>query len=389
MKNYLGKLIVLFILGFCPNKCFSENITVIGVGRLGLSFALCLEKAGYDVLGVDVLPEYVDQLNDKFFDSTEPFINGLLESSQRFKATTSLKEGLDFSDICFITITTTHGTDGYDFSLLSELLSKINLYSPANKKIVICSTIKPGYIKEYASSLLADCPSTTICYNPPFIAQGEIVNGLCNPDMVLIGEGSNESGALLEKIYKQLCKNSPYIARMSVESAEITKLALNCFITAKISFANLIGDIADKTFGANKFDILHAIGKDRRIGEKCILPGFGFGGPCFPRDNKALGEYSALKEIDPIFFETTDLVNSQHAEYMAQELTNKDLSDYVFENVAYKENCPVPMIDASQKLVVAKKLVERGKSVTIRDFEPIIERVREKFGDIFNYETKY
>lgn len=70
---------------------------------------------------------------------------------------------------------------------------------------------------------------------------------------------------------------------MSPASAEICKLAVNCFITTKISFANMIGDIADATHGANKLDILRAVGADSRIGSKCLKPGYGFGGPCFPR----------------------------------------------------------------------------------------------------------
>ena len=79
---------------------------------------------------------------------------------------------------------------------------------------------------------------------------------------------------------------------MSPESAEICKLALYCFITTKISFANMIGALADVTDAADKFDILRCVGDDQRVGPKCLRPGYGFGGPCFPRDNRALGAYA-------------------------------------------------------------------------------------------------
>ena len=96
------------------------------------------------------------------------------------------------------------------------------------------------------------------------------------------------------------------ICRMSPESGEICKLASNCFRTTKISFANLIGDIADRTPGADKHDICRALGRDTSIGPKCLRPGFGFGGPCYPRDNRALAQYAASVGIRATIPEATD-----------------------------------------------------------------------------------
>lgn len=107
---------------------------------------------------------------------------------------------------------------------------------------------------------------------------------------------------------------------MTAESAELTKLSLNCFITTKIAYANTIADIASKTPNANAVDILRAgsrasrvrvmfgrgsqcafaVGQDSRVGSKCIMPGYGFGGPCFPRDNRALGNYAKSIGVNPI-----------------------------------------------------------------------------------------
>lgn len=267
------------------NDLFLENhISIIGIGRLGICFALCLEKAGYHVLGVDLSPDYISQINAKSLISYEPLVTEFLKNSQNLKATNSIKEGLDFSDVCFIFVPTNTISDiqSYDHSIVSSVLSAINAYAVSNKHLVICSTLFPGYIPNTAQSLIKDCKNTTLSYNPEFIAQGNIIQGLLNPDMVLIGQGSAAAGDRLQTIYQKFCNNSPYIARISVASAEITKLAVNCFITAKIAFANLIGDIADKTLGANKDEILATIGKDQRIGSKNLKPGYGFGGPCFP-----------------------------------------------------------------------------------------------------------
>ncbi|MBF8263330.1 MAG: UDP-glucose/GDP-mannose dehydrogenase isoform 1 [Parachlamydiales bacterium] len=365
-----------------------NHLTVIGIGRLGICFALCLEKAGYHVLGVDLSSDYVSKINAKTFISNEPSVTEFLKNSQNLKTTTSLKEGLDFSETCFIFVPTNtiQEVQSYDHSIVSELLCTINSHAVSNKHLVICSTVFPGYIPNTARSLIKDCKNTSISYNPEFIAQGDIIKGLLNPDVVLIGEGSKAAGDRLQVIYQKFCRNTPKIARLSISSAEITKLAVNCYITAKIAFANLIGDIADETPGANKDEILKAIGQDQRIGSKNFKAGYGFGGPCFPRDNRALGNYATLVGINPLFFRSTDLTNESHAEFMANKLIQQNLDRYVFRDVCYKPHCPVPIIEHSQKLVVAKKIAEKGKEVTIVDKENIIQIVRKEYKNLFKYE---
>jgi UDPglucose 6-dehydrogenase len=366
----------------------AENISVFGIGRLGLSYALNLSEAGHQVLGVDVDPKYVDALNQKTLRTLEPGINEMLARSQFFQATTSLAEGLEFADILLIVVSTTTGTEGYNFEPLNALLSAINAQKVANKHIVIHSTLSPGYIQNTARVLLADCTNITLSYNPPFIAQGEIIKGLVTPDLVLIGQASEETGDLIESLHRSFCKNVPHIARMSVESAEIAKLALNCYVTSKIAFANLVGDIADGTPGANKFDILRAIGKDSRIGSKYLTPGYGFGGPCFVRDNRALADYADLIGIEPVVFRATDTANEQHARFMAGQLLELNLEEYPFEDVSYKPNCPVKIIYASQKLAVAKLIAEQGKRVIIMDKQAVIDELEALYGDLFIYVTQ-
>ena len=368
----------------------SQQITIIGIGRLGICLALCLERAGYHVLGVDLSLDYVSQINEKTLVSPEPLVTEYLKKSKNFRATTSLKEGLEYSDIYFIMVPTNTVPDvqSYDHTIMSQILSEINAHKVQNKHIVISSTVFPGYISKTARSLIVDCVNTTISYNPEFIAQGDIIKGLLNPDMVLIGEGSEEAGKKIKSIYEKVCANCPYIAQMSPESAEIAKLAVNCFITCKIAFANLIGDIADETPGADKTGILHAVGKDQRIGSKNLKPGYGFGGPCFPRDNRALGNYASLLGIEPILFRATDQSNDLHAEYQARKLLDQNLNQYVFEDVCYKSNCPVPIIENSQKLAIAKMIAESGKMVTILDSESVIVKVKHDYFNIFNYNSK-
>lgn len=384
---YLSLLIFFFSLLQADNS--TNNITVIGIGRLGLCTALCFEKAGYNVIGVDINPSYVNAINNKTFNSPEPLVNEYLKNSSNFKATCSLDEGLKFSDIYYIMVDTpsTSSKEAYDHSNLGKVLIEINKRKVQNKHIVIGCTIFPGYIRTIGKFLIKDCINTTLSYNPEFIAQGNIIYGLQHPDIVLIGQGSIEVGDKLEAVYKKVCSNSPKICRMSPDSAEITKLAINCFVTTKIAYANMIGDIADNTPGADKFEILKAVGGDKRVGNLYLKPGYGFGGPCFPRDNRALGSYAWQVGIEPIIPQATDTSNKLHAQFMIEQLLMENRQEYIFENVTYKENCTVPIIEESQKLVIAEALARQGKNVVIIDVPAVIEQVQKTYGNIFEYRT--
>jgi nucleotide sugar dehydrogenase len=341
---------------------------------------LCFERAGYTVIGVDVNQEYVTALNAKTFASLEPHVTNWLNASRNFKATCLLDEALEAADIYYIMVDTPtiNNAQAYDHKNLTAVLTEINKRKVVNKHIVIGCTVFPGYIRTIGNGLIKDCINTTLSYNPEFVAQGNIMYGLQNPDVVLIGEGSEQAGELLEKLYRTVCLNNPKICRMSPDSAEITKLSVNCFITTKIAFANMVADIADETPGADKYEILAAVGSDKRIGERCLKPGYGFGGPCFPRDNRALGNYAHMMGIEASIPRATDAANKAHAQYMINNFLAQKRDDYIFEGVAYKERSPVPLIEESQKLVVAAGLAQKGKKVIIVDTQEVISAVKER-----------
>ena len=188
-----------------------SNITVLGIGKLGLGLALLIEKAGYNVLGIDINEEYVKQLNNKTFKTKEPAYENLLQNSKNFKASLDLDEGLNYSDIIFIMVQTPNsgGNKFYDHSIVSNLLQKINEKKVENKHIIIGCTLMPKYIDEVGLFLLSDCKNVTLSYNPEFIAQGEIIKGFLNPDMVLIGTYSQELGEILREIYSKIVKTNP------------------------------------------------------------------------------------------------------------------------------------------------------------------------------------
>eukprot|EP00339_Tiarina_fusa_P028783 CAMPEP_0117050450 /NCGR_PEP_ID=MMETSP0472-20121206/34827_1 /TAXON_ID=693140 ORGANISM="Tiarina fusus, Strain LIS" /NCGR_SAMPLE_ID=MMETSP0472 /ASSEMBLY_ACC=CAM_ASM_000603 /LENGTH=125 /DNA_ID=CAMNT_0004764225 /DNA_START=18 /DNA_END=392 /DNA_ORIENTATION=+ len=125
----------------------------------------------------------------------------------------------------------------------------------------------------------------------------------------------------------------------------------------------MIGDIADATPGADKNDILSAVGADTRVGTKYLRPGYGFGGPCFPRDNRALGGYAEMIGVEPMLPRATDSYNKYHTQRQIKCLLDSGLEAFTFEGIGYKDPCPVPIIEESQKLVVASALARAGRQV--------------------------
>ena len=363
-----------------------SNITILGIGRLGLGLALLIEKAGYNVLGVDINEEYVKQLNNKTFKTKEPEYENLLQNSKNFKASLDLDEGLNYSDIIFIMVQTPNsgGNKFYDHSIVSNLLQKINEKKVENKHIIIGCTLMPKYIDEVGSFLISNCKNTTLSYNPEFIAQGEIIKGFLNPDMILIGTHSQELGEILREIYSKIVKTNPKYCIISPLEAEITKITINGFITTKLSFANMISDVCD-SIGADKYRVLDSIGSDSRIGNKYFRPGYSFGGPCFPRDTRALALFVDQNNINNELLLSTTKYNNLHSDFLTQKLLDENREEYVIENICYKEDSKIPIIEESAKLQIAKRLVENGKKVTIRDEIQLINEVKKEYGNIFNY----
>jgi len=385
-----------------------EKITVIGVGKLGLGFALLLEKSGYNVLGVDIFQEYVNKLNEKSIKFSEPGYDVLLQNATNFQATTDLQQGLDHSNIIFILVQTPNGggTKFYDHTILSNLLEKINKLNPQNKHFIIGCTVMPKYIDQIATNIISES-SCSISYNPEFIAQGDIVKGFENPDMILIGTESEEVRTQLKQIYSKMAKNTPVYCCMKPIEAEIVKISLNGFVTTKISFANMISDLCDE-LGADKKTVLNSIGSDSRIGRKYFNPGLSFGGPCFPRDTKALKQLMDQNNIQSNILKATTEYNEEHnrryAELLvsdnpllkekAKEATGAILkyceennNKYIFTNVCYKEGSQIPIIEESPKIKIAEILAcQYKKHVIIKDIPAIIAEVKKEYGNLFTYE---
>lgn len=344
-----------------------NNISIIGVGKLGLCLGLNLEKKGHNIIGIDIAENYIQSLNDKTFTTSEPFVNEYLQEATNITFTTDLKQALN-NDIIFVVVKTPSTSDWkYDHTQVEEIADKLISFGKQStrKDLIINCTTFPGYC-DILQKKLKDY-NYFISYNPEFIAQGTIIKDQVMCDNVLIGEADKYAGDLIMDIYKSMVESNPTYNRMSRTEAELTKLAVNCYLTTKISYANMVGDIATR-LGCDADRVLTAIGTDSRIGNKYIKPGFGFGGPCFPRDNRALAKCGEEVGIDAVISKATDEMNEKHLQYQIEDFVKNNSNKekvVTIDFVTYKKDSI--LIEESQQLKFAIKLKELGYKVEILD----------------------
>jgi len=222
----------------------------------------------------------------------------LILAQGRLTATQSVEDAVRDSDITFIVVATPADADG-SFSLryvlpVCEAIGRALASKRKFHLVALTSTVMPGStggeVRETLERASSKCAGTDfgLCYSPEFIALGSVIRDFLNPDLLLIGESDGRAGAMLESLYRSVCENRSPVARMNLVNAEIAKLAVNTYVTTKISFANMLARLCEKVPGASVDVVTGAIGLDSRIGGKYLKGAISYGGPCFPRDNVAL-----------------------------------------------------------------------------------------------------
>jgi nucleotide sugar dehydrogenase len=340
------------------------KIGLIGAGRLGICLALLIERAGFDVIASDVREDYVERLQNKVIFTNEPYVQDYLSQSENIEFTTDNQKLIDESDIIFTLVQTPSLEDGsYDVSAVWKVVQDLQNSNTKGKSFVVGCTTNPGDCDEFQKMLDMD-----VYYNPEFIAQGSIIKDLQNADMVLLG-GYGHHVPILEKIYYGIQGEPyPYIHNMSTKAAELTKIAVNCFLTTKISYANMIGEVLALSKLDDEIDIvLNAIGSDSRIGNKYLNFGFGFGGPCFPRDNRAFAAHAKSVGVQHNIGFTTDAFNEEHAEFIKEYFMHKNKKHlpFAFKYLTYKPG--IDILTESQQYRLCVDLLNEGYHVYCMD----------------------
>jgi UDPglucose 6-dehydrogenase len=356
-----------------------QRVSVIGLGKLGLCLAVVLADSGFEVIGIDVDQEKVKSIAGGHSPIYEHGLDALLDTTKgAFSVTTEYGAAIRQSEATFVVVPTPSKKTG-EFSLryvkvAMERLGEVMATKAGYHLVVLNSTVMPGSMDGLVIPTLERTSRKKsgkdfgVCYNPEFIALGDVLRGLRNPDFVLVGESDSKAGELLARIQRRVCANAAPIERMSFLNAELAKIAVNSFVTMKMSFANTLAEICERMPGGDVDQVTQAIGRDKRIGTAYLKGGIGYGGPCFPRDNVAFAAFAKNIGVKAELALASDRTNNRQVLRIIKLIENRFTPSSVSIGVlgiTYKPNTDI--VESSQPLMVARGLARKGFEVHVYD----------------------
>jgi UDPglucose 6-dehydrogenase len=353
------------------------RLAVIGLGKLGAPLAAVLASKGNQVLGIDVNPEAVRLVNEGAAPVEEPGLQDLMSASHdQLSATTELGAAADAKVTILLVPTPSDERGAFSNEHVLTAVEDVGRGLRGRDDyhlVVVASTVMPGSCDAEIRPALESASGRRVgetlglCYSPEFIALGNVIRDMLEPDMVLIGESDARAGDILERLYAEVCENDPPFRRMSLVNAELTKIAVNTYVTMKISYANALADMCERLPGADVEAVTDALGLDTRIGSKYLRGAISYGGPCFPRDNKAFAAFARDLGAEPLLAEATDAVNVAQTDRLARVVQSRlKAGDAVgILGLAYKPDTGV--IEESPGVALARLLGDAGYEVRVYD----------------------
>ena len=302
------------------------NICMIGSGYVGLVSGVCFAELGCKVVCVDNDATKVADLKAGRVPIYEPGLDSLLArqlASGQITFTSDIGLAVKASDIIFLAVgTPMRRADGHaDLSYIMGALQEIAPHIDRFKVIVTKSTVPVGTSRVVERRLreLAPKADFAVCSNPEFLREGAAIEDFMAPDRVLVGADDQRAATAMETLYRPLSAKGTPVLIAGRESAELAKYAANAFLALKVSFINEMADLCEKV-GADVTEVATAIGRDKRIGERFLGPGPGFGGSCFPKDVAALIRTAREAEAELSIVEQLQIVNEERKIAMASRI---------------------------------------------------------------------
>ena len=346
------------------------KICMIGAGYVGLVSGACFSEFGWNVVCVDKDISRLDMLNAGRSPIYEPGLDDLMQRNMRAKRlvfTSDLAMAVKGADVVFLAVgTPMRRGDGYaDLSYVYKAVEDMAPHITATTVVTTKSTVPVGTSREIERRLKALRPDldVAICSNPEFLREGSAIQDFTHPDRVLVGTDSAHAREVMDRLYKPLALRGSPVMFVARESAELAKYAANAFLAMKISFINEIADLCEAV-GGDVQEVASAIGKDRRIGDKFLHPGPGYGGSCFPKDVSALirtgrehkAPISIIEQVERVNHERKIAMTGRIEQAAGNNLRGKTIA---ILGVTFKPNTD-DMRDAPS-LVIVPMLQERWR----------------------------
>ncbi len=368
------------------------NVTVFGVGYVGLVTGACLADMGNHVVCVDIDRSRIDLLNGGGIPIHEPGLAELVRGNVgggRLGFTSDFDKAIAHGTILMIAVGTPPGEDGaIDLRYVRAAARSIGECMTDYKVVVNKSTVPVGtgdVVRETIQAQLAArgvAPEFAVVSNPEFLKEGAAIGDFMRPDRIVVGTEDERAELLMRALYAPFTRVHDRLMFMDVHSAEFTKYAANAMLATRISFMNELAILADR-LGVDIERVRCGIGSDSRIGYQFLYSGAGYGGSCFPKDVKALVRTGAESGVDLQVLRAVESANERQKRVLLEKIEQRFGADlegrhFAVWGLAFKPNTD-DMREAPSRILIAE-LLRRG--ATVAAYDPVaMQEARRVLGD--------
>jgi UDPglucose 6-dehydrogenase len=369
------------------------KISFLGLGKLGLPLATNFAKNGHQTIAIDKNQSLITKLNNGEVPWIETDLDTNLQKSNSYiEFTTSLEKVADTDATIILVNTPSNKKDGsfsnlYVEEVIRDVAFELKKNNKKNHLFILSSTVMPTSINDNFIPLIESLNSWKVnedfgfCYVPDFVAIGQVIFDFENPDFLLIGQTNSFYGDIVATLYSSIIKNNAKIINLTISEAEICKVALNAYITTKISFANYLGVLCEKLDSTINVDnVTNTIGIDKRIGTKYFKSGASYGGTCFPRDTWAFMKISKNLGLSAFQMEANEKINDLVDEFILNKILQRKIKKIGLIGLGFKPGTSVVTEGLAIKL--CKLLTGRGYDIYMYDLLPdAYENISKEYDD--------
>ena len=357
------------------------KISFLGLGKLGLPLATNFAKNSHQVIAIDKNQILINKLNNGEVPWVEKGLSENLQNSNSYIEFTTSVEKVPDTDATIILVNTPSNKKDGSFSnlyveeVIRDVAVELKKKNKKNHLFILSSTVMPTSINDNFIPLIESLTNWKInedfgfCYVPDFVAIGQVIHDFENPDFLLIGQSNSFFGDIVSNLYASIIRNDAKIINLTISEAEICKVALNAYITTKISFANYLGVLCEKLDPNINVDrVTNTIGIDKRIGIKYFKSGASYGGTCFPRDTWAFMKISKNLGLTAYQMEANEKINNLTDEVVLNKILQQKIKKIGLIGLGFKPGTSVVTEGLAIKL--SKLLSGKGYELYSYDLLP-------------------
>lgn len=361
----------------------SRLICVYGLWHLGCVTAACLASEKFNVIGLDPSPSVIDRLRMGIAPIAEPGLEELLRAgigSGHLSFSSDSEHSLAQASIIWICFDTpVNSNDEADVEWVREQLNAIRYAVQPDTLILISSQVPVGFTRTIEKDWLRENPSLQFAYSPENLRLGQALASFRVPERVVIGLGKTCEADRLVQLFKPYTEN---VIFMSLESAELTKHAINAFLAMSVAYANEVGRICER-IGANSREVEKGLRSEPRIGERAyVSAGLSIAGGTLIRDVAYLAELAERHNVSVPVFDAIRPSNAAHGQWsrghLEQALRGVESPRVALLGLTYKPGTNT--LRRSSALELAEWLTFRG--IAVSAFDPAISEYTEDLSGI-------